>query len=253
MPRISRETFRSGFFHIMVQGINKEYIFKEKENKEKYMYLMKKYYSSYKLKIIAYCIMNNHVHLIIYSDDINQISEYMHKINSIYAMDYNRNHKRVGYLFRDRYKSQYIYNKEYLLKCVKYIHMNPVKARIVVNECDYLYSSYNDFKNKSNFVDDSVINLVFSNEDEIAFFNNMTDIDIEIMDIDRDDENFKIAVKNYLKKRNISMEEIKNNKEYIHDFIYNLMKKGYKQKQIAKEIGVSNATVCLIAKKNKNN
>ena len=248
MPRISRENLNSGFFHIMVQGINKEYIFKEKENKEKYLYLMKKYYTEYKLKIISYCIMNNHAHFIIYADDVTQISEYMHRINSIYAMNYNKNLQRVGYVFRDRYKSQYISDKEYLYKCIKYIHMNPVKAKIVNKENKYMYSSYNDFKYKRNFIDDDVINLVFNNANYMEVFEEIEDNDIEIMDVDRDNENFEVAIKKYLKNKNMSIKEIKNNKECLYDFVDNLIKKGYKQKQIAEKLGVSNSTLCLIAK-----
>lgn len=248
MPRISRETFNSGFFHIMIQGINKEYIFKEKDNKTKYLYLMKKYYEDYKLKIISYCIMNNHAHFIIYSDDIAQISAYMHKINSIYAMNYNRNINRVGYVFRDRYKSQYIFDREYLYKCIKYIHMNPVKAHIVDMENKYEYSSYNDFKYKRNFINNDVINLIFNTTDYIKIFNNIEESDIEIIDVDRDNENFEIAIKNYLNKEDISIEEIKNNKICLYDFVKYLINKGYKQKQIAKKLNVSNSTICLILK-----
>ena len=152
MSRVAREKYKTGFFHIMIQGINKEYIFEKNENKEKYLFLMKKYYENYNIKIIAYCIMNNHAHFLIYSDDIKQISNYMHKINSIYAMDYNTINKRVGYLFRDRYKSQYINNREYLFKCIKYIHLNPVKAHIVKEERQYKYSSYNDFLYKKEYI-----------------------------------------------------------------------------------------------------
>lgn len=248
MPRISRETFSSGFFHVMVQGINKEYIFKEKENKEKYFYLMKKYYPKYQLKIISYCIMNNHVHLILYAEDIGEISAYMHKINSIYAMDYNKHLQRVGYVFRDRYKSQYIYDKEYLHKCIKYIHMNPVKAKIVSEQNEYKYSSYQDFKYKRNFINNEVIKLVFYNEDYIHLLDSVEDVDIEIMDIDREDENFEIAIKNYLKEKDINIDIVKENKRYLYEFIDNLIKKGYKQKQIAQKLGVSNATICLIVK-----
>lgn len=252
MPRISRETFESGFFHIMVQGINKEYIFKEKENKEKYLYLMKKYYSKYKIKIISYCIMNNHTHFIIYTNDVTQISAYMHKINSIYAMDYNKSLQRVGYVFRDRYKSQYIYDKEYLHKCIKYIHMNPVKAKMVDSENKYKYSSYNDFKYKQNFIDDEVIKLVFDNINYEELFEKIEDTDIEIMDVDRDDENFDIAIKKYLREKNINIEQVKNSKQYLCDFVSNLINKGYKQKQIAEKLEVSTATICLIAKSKDN-
>lgn len=252
MPRVSRKTFKSGFFHVMIQGINKENIFKKRKDKEKYLYLMRKYYPNYRLKIISYCIMDNHVHFILYTEDITQISEYMHKINSIYAMNYNKEIKRVGYVFRDRYKTQYIYDKEYLKKCIKYIHMNPVKAKIVKLENEYKYSSYNDFINKRNFVDNEVIELVFNDINYMNLFKKIKDADIEIMDVDRDEENFEVAIKEYLQTKDIDIKQIKNNKANLYDFIYNLIKKGYKQKQIAKRLEISNATICLILKNKLN-
>ncbi len=250
MSRISRKTFHSGFFHIMIQGINKEYIFKEKDNKEKYMYLMKKYHLNYQLKIIAYCIMNNHAHFIIYSEDVNQISQYMHKINSIYAMDYNKCHNRVGYLFRDRYKSQYIYDREYLLKCIKYIHMNPVKAGLVKKESEYIYSSYRDFKEKQGYIDNEIIKLVFENNERyLQIFNNMEEVDVEIMDVDNNKDNFEIAIKNYLIKNNLKLDKIKNNTITLYNFVVSMQKKGYKQKQIAEKLGVYPNKISNILKK----
>ena len=226
MPRVPRERFSSGFFHIMIQGINKEYIFEKNENKEKYLFLMKKYYENYNIKIIAYCIMNNHAHFLIYSDDIKQISNYMHKINSIYAMDYNTINKRVGYLFRDRYKSQYINNREYLFKCIKYIHLNPVKAHIVKEERQYKYSSYNDFLYKKEYIKDDVIQLVFGDKHNyLELFNSIEDIDVEMMDVDNDKQNFQIAVNKYLIRNNIELEEIKNSKVFLYDFTKELLRK----------------------------
>lgn len=226
MPRVPRERFSSGFFHIMIQGINKEYIFKEDENKEKYLSLMRKYYEKYNIKIISYCIMNNHAHFIIYSDDIKQISSYMHKINTIYAMDYNTINKRVGYLFRNRYKSQYIDSRDYLLKCIKYIHLNPVKAHIVREESKYKYSSYNDFLYKKGYINDEILQLTFGNSNNyLELFKIIEDVDVEIMDVDNDNQNFETAVKKYLIRNNIELEEIKNSKVFLYDFTKKLLEK----------------------------
>lgn len=240
MSRIARKNNKKGFFHIMIQGINKEYIFNESKDKEQFLFFMKKYYSYYKIKIIAYCIMNNHAHLIIYSENINEISEYMHKINGIYAIYYNNKNKRVGYVFRDRYKSQYIYDREYLLKCIKYIHLNPVKAKIVNNEKEYKYSSYSDFISKKGYIDDSVIELVFISKDYLKIFNSIEDdVDIEIIDIDNDYENLKNAINKYIKINNLPIEFILNNKKESYKFFSSLISKGYKQNQIAKILKIS--------------
>lgn len=250
MPRLSRKKFKSGFFHIIIQGINKEYIFNSKENKEKYLYLMQKYYPKYKIKIVAYCIMDNHAHFIMHTEDIQNISSYMHKINSIYATDYNKNNKRVGYVFRDRYRSQYIYDRDYLFKCIKYVHMNPVKAKLVKKEQDYKYSSYNDFKSKRGYINDELIKLVFRNENNyIELFDSINDIDVEIMDIEGDDNNFEIAVSKYLNKNNIRLDEIKESKIYLYSFVSEILKKGYKQNKIASKLGISSSKISKMMNK----
>jgi len=240
MSRKARKNIKSGFFHIMIQGINKEYIFNKDDDKKKFLFFMKKYYYNYKIKIIAYCIMDNHAHLIIYSEDINEISNYMHKLNGIYAAYYNYKHKRIGYVFKGRYKSQYIDNRNYLFKCIKYIHMNPIKAQIVDSENEYLYSSYNDFINKKGYIDDSIIELVFMNIDYLRIFNNIEDVDIEIIDVDNHNENLENAIKKYIKENNLLIQDIINNKDESYKFFSNLISKGYKQNKIAKVLNINN-------------
>ena len=78
----------------------------------------------------------------------------MHKVNTLYAIYFNKKYNRVGYVFRDRYKSQAIYSEKQLYTCINYIHYNPVKAGICKIASEYEYSSYNEyidiFNEKSN-------------------------------------------------------------------------------------------------------
>ena len=94
-------------------------------------------------KIYAYCLMNNHVH-ILFKDKEESISDFMRNITSKYAYEFKQKHKRVGHLFQDRFKSIYVYNDEYLLRLIRYIHRNPGKAGICKTE-DYRWSSYKEY------------------------------------------------------------------------------------------------------------
>ena len=143
MPRIKRNNLNSNIFHIMSQGISKEYIFEKGQDKRKYRKLLSENYNKYDIEIIAYCIMGNHVHLLIKSNKIENISNFMHQINMKYALYYNKNRNRVGYVFRSRFKSQEINTEKYLINCIHYIHNNPIKAHICDEKSEYLYSSYN--------------------------------------------------------------------------------------------------------------
>ena len=126
----------------MMQGISKEEIFKGNENKQKYLQIIMENIPNYQLSIIAYCIMDNHTHILVKVPDVTELSKFMRNVNTTYAMFYNKKNSRVGYVFRNRYKSQEIRNKEHLYKCIEYIHNNPVKAGLCADQSKYEYSSF---------------------------------------------------------------------------------------------------------------
>ena len=164
MPRKARKDLEIGFFHVMVQGIKKEKIFYNNKCKEKYIYLMKFFKEKQKIDIISFCVMENHVHIIVYTKDINELTTFMRKLNTTYAINYNKEEKRVGYVFRNRFECKEINNQDYLTKCIKYVHMNPVKAGIVKLEKEYRYSSYNDYINKRGIVTEELIQKIFNSK-----------------------------------------------------------------------------------------
>lgn len=140
MGRTSRNNMKnSSFFHIMVQGINKEYIFETQKNKEEYLKLV--YRNKEAVEIIAYCIMDNHSHILVQTKEIQNVQNWMKKINTSYAIYYNKQNNRVGYVFRERYKAQPIRNEKHLFLALEYIHNNPVKAGICKKD-EYEFSSY---------------------------------------------------------------------------------------------------------------
>jgi len=146
MPRIPRKSLESSYFHIMVQGIAKDFIFNRKEYKEEYIKFLYKYMDEFNIELFAYCIMDNHAHLLLHIESIEEMSNYMQKINTLYAMYYNKElNNRVGHVFRNRFKSEEITNEIYLANCIKYIHNNPIKAGLVKNPKEYKYSSYKDY------------------------------------------------------------------------------------------------------------
>lgn len=139
---------KSSFFHVIIQGHKKEYIFRKERYIYQYVKLIRKYIKETNLTIIAYCIMQNHVHFLIQvKDNIEELSKFFHKLNTMYARYYNYMEEgRVGHVYRDRFLSEPITSHRYLVQCIKYIHFNPVKAKIVKRCEDYKFSSYRFFK-----------------------------------------------------------------------------------------------------------
>ena len=103
MPRIRKENITTPFFHIMVQGNNKEYIFNFEEDINKYLKIMETTKEKINIMILAYCVMNNHAHILLFEEDTKNLTQYMHRVNLLYAKYDNKKYNRVGYVFRDRY------------------------------------------------------------------------------------------------------------------------------------------------------
>lgn len=161
MPRVGRNSLGTTYFHIMVQGNAREYIFENREDKEKYKYLLFKNSKEQGVEIFAYCILDNHAHILVKSSEQEKLSKFMTKANTSFAMYYNKEKNRVGYVFRDRYKCQPIYEETHLISCLVYIHKNPVKAGIVSNVEDYEFSSFHEFfKQESDIGTDSIKEIV---------------------------------------------------------------------------------------------
>ena len=135
IPRIARKDLNTPFLHVMVQGVNKEYIFYKQEYIEKYIKIIKENYDNYNFTILAYCIMNNHAHFLVYTEDIIEFGNFMHRINLLYANMYNKKEKRCGVLFRNRYRTQPIYNLKYLVNCINVL-------ATIKNKNMHIYEAY---------------------------------------------------------------------------------------------------------------
>jgi len=124
MPRKARTKTDDSIFHIMCKSISEVSLFKDDEDKKKYLSLIKKYKILYNFKLYGYCLMDNHSHLMIYANG-SDISIVMHGINFSYAMYFNKKYNRTGHLFNDRFKSKIVSNERYMRTLSIYIHNNP--------------------------------------------------------------------------------------------------------------------------------
>ena len=164
MPRIARNNLETLYFHIIVQGINKEYIFDTETNIKKYKDLMRKYTKDAETQVLAYCIMSNHAHILVYTKNKEEMGKIMQKINTSYAKYYNKTKDRVGIVFKNRYFTQPILDQKQLYNCLVYIHRNPVKAEMVEKIEDYKYSSYNEWIKENDIISKQSSMLIFRTE-----------------------------------------------------------------------------------------
>ncbi|MEF9946622.1 MAG: transposase [Lachnospiraceae bacterium] len=147
MPHEARKVSQSGYYHVIARGINRENTFNQMREKNYLKKILMKHLPKYKVEIYAYCIMSNHVHLIIKAD-IEELSMFMSRILAEYAEYYNYKHNRNGHVFQNRFKSECIENEIYFWTCLRYIHLNPIKAHMVKNPLDYEHSSMGEYINR---------------------------------------------------------------------------------------------------------
>lgn len=126
----------------MTRGNNRNVVFKCDEDYQYYLELVFKYKLEHPFDLYHYCLMNNHVHMLVKTNIASDFSTFMKKINLAYFHHYNKEYGWVGHFWQDRFKSQAVGKDAYFIQCGKYIELNPVRASIVENPADYLYSSY---------------------------------------------------------------------------------------------------------------
>lgn len=141
MPRLPRCKSKSGIYHIMLRGINQQVIFEEKEDYERFIQTIKKYKLVSGYRIYGYCLMSNHIHLLLKVEK-EQLDVMLKRIAGSYVYWYNLKYYRKGHLFQDRFRSEAVDDERYFLTVLRYIHQNPIKAGVVKDLQEYQYSSY---------------------------------------------------------------------------------------------------------------
>lgn len=144
MTREARKLSSTGVYHVMLRGNERKDIFLDNEDKTRFLNGIEAKNEDIAFSIYAYCIMDNHVHLLI-SVHEQELAAIIKGIAVRFASFYNWKHNRVGHVFQDRFKSEPIEDDQYLLTVVRYIHNNPVKAKMVENPADYRWSSYTQY------------------------------------------------------------------------------------------------------------
>lgn len=142
MPRTRRHLIPSSFYHIMARGNNKNKVFKTPSDYYLYISLIKKYKKELPFNLFHYCLMPNHIHMLIQTKSADDFSLFMKKISLAYFHYFRKKYGWVGHFWQDRFKSQPVGNNEYFIQCGKYIELNPVRAGLVKSPEEYYFSSY---------------------------------------------------------------------------------------------------------------
>ena len=144
MPRKARQKSGTGFYHVIARGLDKEPVFQTGAEKRRMREIIRENLEKYQVSVYAYCLMSNHIHLLVKAD-LKNLSLFMAKILAKYAHYYNYKHHRTGYVFQGRFRSQCIESEAYFWNCLRYVHLNPVKANLCKRPASYPYSSMTEY------------------------------------------------------------------------------------------------------------
>jgi len=250
MTRNPRKISQTGVYHIVFRGVNHCHLFEGHEDFEKMLEILSKVKDEFSLKVYAFCLLDNHVHLLLKESSPGDISLVMKKVLSPYAFWFNRKYQRSGALIANRYRSECVEDDEYLLVLVRYIHQNPLLAGITRKIGSYRWSSYAAYSRAHPSLADTafVLGMFSDNKDSarseiIAFHNNLEDKDFSLSDrTAKSDEQARQEMVAFL--RDLPPNAVCGlPREERNHVLASLRKQGYPIRQIERITGVSRKVI----------
>ena len=144
MATPKRIWYEGASYHITARGNHRNDIFRDESDFNMYLVIMKeslKYYERYKYELTCYCLMTNHIHLLICANG-KEVEHLIRRVHSIYSRYFNKKYNYVGHLWQDKYFAELIEDDSQMLQTSRYIHLNPVRAKMVEDAQNYKWSSY---------------------------------------------------------------------------------------------------------------
>jgi REP element-mobilizing transposase RayT len=148
MGRCRRICFPGAFYHCINRGNRREQIYRDNSDYQQMLEGLANISSRYKVRIHSYCLMPNHFHLLVEQQDLS-VSLAMRSLTTCYARYFNRKYHKVGHVFQGRFRGILCDKQSYLLELVRYIHLNPVRARLIQLPQEWEWSSLSAYLGKS--------------------------------------------------------------------------------------------------------
>lgn len=276
MGRKPRIEYYGAIYHVIQRGNNREYIFRDEQYKSYLLKITREFKTIMDFELYGYVLMDNHYHMIIKTLDI-PLSTIMHRINNRYSKFYNDVERKTGHVFENRYKGVLVKDDKYLLSLLRYIHQNPIKAKMCKSVKDYDWSS--DLLYRSNInkglVDIDFILDIFSKDrikalDAYAKFMNDEELekscefeDVQYIGEDEENEEEKLNKELKLMDRSKLLDNMlyeisqeihiyeaiksgsrkRNLTKYKKQYIEKALSENYTMKQIGEKMSVSEVAI----------
>ncbi|QJW48599.1 transposase [bacterium BFN5] len=258
MARQARTKSSTGFYHVMMRGNERKSVFLDEDDKNRFVDIMLQKKDGASSRLYAYCVMDNHVHVLIQEGE-QSLERFMKRIGVTYAAYFNKKYNRVGHVFQDRFRSEIIEDEVYLLSVIRYIHRNPLASELSPT-INYPWSSYPSYMGHterfpllpemedilSQFSIDRNSAIQRFGEFHLAEKTQHAFLDI----VDENSENAEELLKSFLQNRSISIEDLKKNEQQVilSELIQLLIAKSkISCRQVAQLIGINREKVRKIA------
>lgn len=246
MARAAREKSESGIYHVMIRGINHQQIFEDEEDSERFLLLLKRFKRECSFELLGYCLMGNHVHLLIREKEV-PLQTIFRKLGASYVLYFNKKYGRIGHLFQDRFRSEVIRDAAQLLHTLRYIHLNPVKAGLCSFPEEYMFSSYNQYSRDEDGLADTELVISIISAEELVEYTRQS-VEDTCMDIEKNicrrptDREAKIIIKELCGC--LSASDFQAIKKSERDWlIIQMKKKGLSITQINRLTGISRTII----------
>lgn len=254
MARKARMRSRSQVYHILLRGTEKQDIFIEDEDKRKMLQILKEKKRDKAFFIYAYCILNNHIHLVIREGSDN-ISRILKKAATSYASYFNKKYSRSGHVFQDRFKSETVDDDQSLHAVIRFVHQNPEKAGIAYMD-HYIWSSHPEYvqRRQEGLADCGMVLALISGHRASALAEfikySRSEAAEEFLDLLEEkeigSENIKEHIQKYLKANTLTIDDLKRpESRKVRDsmIIYLINGSNLSRRNIAEILGINRETV----------
>lgn len=144
MARPLRIEYPGAVYHVICRGNNRQAIYRDNPDRKRYLEKLSQYCQEKKVDLLAYCLLSNHLHLLLETPEGN-LSKMMQALQTSYTVYFNQRHDRTGHVFEQRYKAMLVDKDNYLLQVSRYVHLNAVSAKLAGRPQDYRWSSYGSY------------------------------------------------------------------------------------------------------------
>ncbi len=246
MPRVARIKGETGFYHITLRGNGRRILFEDDDDRMKYLALLQRFACSDDFYIMAYCLMDNHVHLLIYACE-EKLDAVMKQMSVTYAKYFNNRWGHVGHVFQGRYGSVPIESDHQLLATVRYVHRNPEEAH-VSSASDYTWSSYGAYMGMRSFVRTEMVLEMLHGPDGFRELCEPYEYEPKVINSRSDNEECSHAAKQILQLA--SLELVSHMSRYERDdAIRKLLLTGMSIRQIERTLGIGRGVISRVSSK----